>query len=361
MWVVVLGFVLLAGLVISKCTRRAERPIDNVWISLAHGFAPPRPPTASCLAVESVLAALPRLVRQRDVVRACAALPRVSMRAALRASAEPTLLAERAHLAYSFVAYAHAREEPDAPLPRAVHEPWASACAFLGRDVQFDYIACVLLNCDVQRGRVAATFTGDVQEEGFYLLHARVEHAASPMINAVYVASQSPVGLADVVAAMRSSVKALRAMTGLLAQMHSICTPAFFGACLRKHLGPTTAWLDVGTLRRPRRVAWPGASGAQSYVLTLVDAFLGGGVHVPKNVPRTHARVLSRVSRRAAASLPSLCELGATDCSDRVALTRAVAAFRLAHVRLVRCYLSDGTGTGGTTHADFLTRHVHKE
>ena len=219
-----------------------------------------------------------------------------------------------------------------------------------------------------------ATFTGTADERYFYEMHARIEVAAAPALYAARLGAASAAAgdAAGVARAARAVAAGVRAAADLLPLMVDGCAPAVFHAQIRPYLSSfSRPVLFEGVYKEggaPTHHELRGASGAQSAVLPIVDAFLGIGHSGPaelpayapaereqqlRHMPPAHRRLLRMLQASPPASAAALDALETDGGAKAVVApqvaaelraarrecTDALAAFRKAHMALVRAFI----------------------
>ena len=372
-----------------------------MWVA-SPSLLPKATPAADFVALaeaEAMLKALP-MVREEDggrlFCRQVDALSTADLTPALKdndptRAEEAEQLAERACLVFAFLSYAYLRAGAveRSELPPALAVPWHAAATYLGRAMSLDYVSTVLTNCVVDEteggGRlgevtVGATFTGTRDEAHFYALHARIEAAAAPAVQAMLRVLEPPaaVDAAVLAAALEDVAKGVRAVAKLLPRMRDGCAPPVFYDRIRPLLAGFTHPIrlrgvrggPLGAFASRTYATLRGASGAQSALLPCVDAFLGIGHTGPREMPEyapsrvehmplAHRALLRRL-RAAAPAAPdaveALCTVAAAESSGaaarlrraRASCTDALMAFRKAHLALATAYILSPAAAAAT-------------
>eukprot|EP00252_Welwitschia_mirabilis_P003382 TRINITY_DN1345_c0_g2_i4.p1 TRINITY_DN1345_c0_g2~~TRINITY_DN1345_c0_g2_i4.p1 ORF type:complete len:316 (-),score=-5.84 TRINITY_DN1345_c0_g2_i4:48-995(-) len=240
------------------------------------------------VAWESLLSRLPTLLDQDPGVRRLIqTLPRLDLS---RIEELSDVERWRAMQVVSFLSHAYVWGPPGASvetlLPSVLAEPWREIGRLLDVPPVMSYASYVLLNCHCpstlpDEVRIVHTFTGTPDEEWFVAVHVAIEAIAETMVSDVFRAKQLAIdedaeGTAE---SLYEIASAVRNMRRTLRRMTERCDPSVYNTRIRRYLAgwrnnPEIAgglnYKGVGSA-----VSYYGASGAQSSVIPLLDAFLG--------------------------------------------------------------------------------------
>ena len=272
-------------------------------------------------------------------------------------------------------------------LPRQLAVPLVAVSKHLDLQASPCYSAFVLWNWNLKNPneplsednfKVALSFTGSKDEDWFYLIHMRIEHAAAPGIQAVVdcIEAIKKDDQQEVMRYLKIVTDCISSITGIMKEMYHNCDPSFFYSNLRGFFSGSKrekgkgikyeGTEDPDTLRK-----YPGASGVQSSIIPLFDIFLGiefdeGATKdyldkMRSHMPREHRQFLIDMKNEykkdefSHSILRTYIELHSCNKDAYNSCVKALIAFRLEHTALVTNYIidpSEKTATEGTGGAE---------
>ncbi len=274
-----------------------ELKLCDFDISKTTGFVATAPPLVKLPGEyfsqwEDVCAAIPHLVKQRQLRANIEALPD-------RKFSEETLQSEeewrRAYVLLTFLSQSYIWAEGEArvvdTLPKKLAVPWCTVSEHVTLKPVATYASVVLYNyrlCDPNGGLTAdnlvaiSNFTGTEDESWFYMVHMLVELAAVPGLNAIERVFQAMKSGQNSVLVDQLQIieKSIYSMRETLKGMYKKCKPSVFYVNVRPFLAGTqgislfpNGLVYEGVDCEPRRYC--GGSAAQTTSIPSFDTLLG--------------------------------------------------------------------------------------
>ena len=339
-------------------------------ISEKTGFLPEQPPLKrlpdECFSPwEDLMEHLPQLIKDKTLREEVHKLPDVEF-------SEKTLKNERewqrANVLLTFISQAYIWIDGDNCLvdtvPRKLAVPWSSVSEHLGIPPVATYVSVVSYNYAVKDPSKPiaienvvglGSFTGELDESWFYMIHVCVEKVAIPGLNALEksyfaMAEQNNDTLAQELKIIRKSIED---MTHVTNRMYEHCDAKFFYVDLRVFLAGSEGIESLpdgiiyeGVDEKPKK--YGGGSGGQSAAVHSFDIFLGVEhtasdlefvKKMRENMPKKHREFLDVLKQQ-----PSVKEYVMQSNHSELILSynqalEALKVFRSKHVVLATRYV----------------------
>ena len=297
---------------------------------------------------------------------------------------------QRAYCVLSFISQGYICEDDQCiSLPKQLAVPLVDVSSKLGLPPSPCYAAFILWNWRLKNPdepvsthnfKTALSFTGSEDEEWFYLIHIRIELAATSGIKAVVdcIEAMKKDDEQKVAQCLNIVTECISDIISIMKEMRQKCVPDTFYNNFRKFLSRPEGGIKYAGTSNPNLVDENhGASGVQSSIIPLFDIFLGIKLEEGKvksyldkmrwHMPREHRQFLLEMSNEMNVREYAINHSSNNAISEAYdGCIEKLLTFRKEHIIMVTSYVINPSrgeakeGTGGSDLMEFLKKPKDK-